>query len=113
MVSANQSSLIEKARNNVSKAIELGCTNKKDIISTAVKITDRDTTKSEKRRNKIDSELSKMKENAQVKKESNKAITKKKKANTGFVNILTIIAISAFASGFVIGVVFMIFNYLS
>jgi hypothetical protein len=113
IVSANQGSLIEKARNNVSKAVDLGCTDKKDIISTAVKITDRDTTKSEKRRNQIDGELSKIKENKVVKKESNKTLTKKKKTNSGFVNMLTVIAISAFASGFVIGVVFMIFNYLS
>lgn len=113
IVSANQSSLIEKARGNVSKAVELGCTDKKDIISTAVKITDRDTTSSEKRRSQIDGELSKMKENKVVKKETNKTLAKKPKTNSGFVNMLTVIAISAFASGFVIGVVFMIFNYLS
>ena len=73
----------------------------------------RDTTSSEKRKSQIDGELSKMKENKTVKKETNKTLAKKPKTNSGFVNMLTVIAISAFASGFVIGVVFMIFNYLS
>ena len=113
IVSANQSSLIEKARNNVSRAVNLGCSNKNDIISTAVNITDRDTTQSEKRRTKIDESLSKIKETAQAKKEKNKALTKKKKDNSGFANMITVLLISTFAAGFVIGVVFMIFNYLS
>lgn len=121
-VLANQQRTIESAKNNVVNATNIGCESKEEYSTVVTQMTQRQTTKSEMQKMRIEQNLSSF-QNSKVEQKNNSPSIDKPKvmkktnsdqgsntSSSGFANTITLALIVSFVCGALFMIVYMLIN---
>lgn len=116
-VLGNQQLVIGNAKNSVISAVNIGCQNKEEFINMTTQITEHNSSKDEIHKNAIENQVSAFQQSKGTlnvpTNEKNPTLVKKQNStnhnqNSGFVSTISLIMITTFIVGLVVGITYMI-----
>ena len=112
---SHQQAALQRAKESIHTAAELGCQTKSEIINTVVQLTELKTTKSEETKNTITNNIQRMQQvnNGLVNPQSDGPVlvkTNNTNGNKGFIDVISLTLIITFICGVAVGIGYMLYK---